>query len=1057
MIFVHFQPRLISARLLFLATMSVLSMSTAIAATYYVNAATGSDTWSGTKADPVSSPVADGPWLSLAKVSATALQPGDSVLLRCGQTWYESLKLTSSGTAANSINIGTYPGACSTAPLIDGAVAIPADNWTLYSGQIYRARLPVSLTGDGTFDAGITGWYNWSPSNDSVLSQGTNCAANSSSCLNFVAGTGPGNSLVVSKEFKLLPMVYQATISIKAPAGSVIRMIVRRTLSPWDSVGLNQSITGTGSWQTYSFPFRGTVALANARLDIEVPAKVAVSLDNVAVEVVVGSPRQLLADGLQMTPARHPNIGFNSVRPQSPYFLNVQDADQTLVNGAYRSTFITTGSDLQLPSGATLLPGMRVRIRTNAWTVDERNIASIAGNRLTLSSPTSFVLKAGWGYLFEGALWMLDSPGEWHYDSTTGYLYAWMPDGSPPGNRVAVSRVDAGIDLAGKSNIVVDGLAMRNIRLGVGMRGSAKVTLRNTTVADTIDQGADVAGSTNSSLTGNSFARTGRDAIFGIDIVTGHMATGLQVVGNRIVDSGVRVSNGQIVSLPVKSFGAILSGNNALVSGNTIINTGYNGILPGSNSRVENNYIENASMVLDDGGAIYLGGTNNNSIVSNNVVFHVPGAVEGKPTNNSRGQGIYIDELGSGVTLSGNTVIDAEYGFHVHNGANNVIQNNKLYGNRRYQLWLEEDSKVIFPSGDVRGNRVSGNTMVPSSVGASVYHRSNFTTADQFSTYDSNIYSTLLSPLVAAEETANGNSYLTLAQWQAAKTAGGLPRNLDALARQAPAVTGAHYRVNGASIVPNGKFALGLAGWVSWNDTAPLGVQTLETCSVGPCLRYSAGATSGLVLSSYFSVVGGTWYRMAFDMKASVDGLPIFVGVQRSGGGSNGYEWLMSGISAINASPTWKRYVVYFQATKTVKAGDPLTLDLGARLDFVGVSPGKSLWLANIEIVPALPAGLPIRTNILMNSSHLTTTADCPDSGADAGAYCSSYVRITDGNPIIFPYTLAPLETQIIYSLGDILIDTDGDGIGDSQDLCPRTAAGAGVDSRGCAIGELAG
>jgi len=40
--------------------------------------------------------------------------------------------------------------------------------------------------------------------------------------------------------------------------------------------------------------------------------------------------------------------------------------------------------------------------------------------------------------------------------------------------------------------------------------------------------------------------------------------------------------------------------------------------------------------------------------------------------------------------------------------------------------------------------------------------------------------------------------------------------------------------------------------------------------------------------------------------------------------------------------------------------------------------------------------------------------------------------------------------SEIIFSRDPTLVDHDGDGIADSQDACPGTAAGAMTNARGC-------
>ena len=67
---------------------------------YYVDAAGGSDSNPGTSEGA--------PWKSVAKVNATGLAPGDSVLFKKGCVWRETLVLGSSGAEDAPITIGAY-------------------------------------------------------------------------------------------------------------------------------------------------------------------------------------------------------------------------------------------------------------------------------------------------------------------------------------------------------------------------------------------------------------------------------------------------------------------------------------------------------------------------------------------------------------------------------------------------------------------------------------------------------------------------------------------------------------------------------------------------------------------------------------------------------------------------------------------------------------------------------------------------------------------------------------------------------------------------------------
>ena len=100
------------------------------AATYYVDAAGGNDGNSGTATTNA--------WRTISKVNSRAFAAGDSILLKCGSVWRETLIVSSSGAAGSPITLGSF-GTCSTAtrPVINGAnlvttwtrAATPANAW----------------------------------------------------------------------------------------------------------------------------------------------------------------------------------------------------------------------------------------------------------------------------------------------------------------------------------------------------------------------------------------------------------------------------------------------------------------------------------------------------------------------------------------------------------------------------------------------------------------------------------------------------------------------------------------------------------------------------------------------------------------------------------------------------------------------------------------------------------------------------------------------------------------------------------------------------------------
>ncbi len=69
----------------------------------------------------------------------------------------------------------------------------------------------------------------------------------------------------------------------------------------------------------------------------------------------------------------------------------------------------------------------------------------------------------GWGtkYFVENTPYLLDTPGEWWYDTSTGHLYLWAPaPGDPASQAIEISRRDHGFKLRNRSHITLDGLTI---------------------------------------------------------------------------------------------------------------------------------------------------------------------------------------------------------------------------------------------------------------------------------------------------------------------------------------------------------------------------------------------------------------------------------------------------------------------------------------------------------------------------------------------------------------------------------------------------------------------
>lgn len=1030
----------------------VLTVSApALSKIFYVDSLNGNDAWSGESASPGAN---DGPWQSLSRISVASLVPGDSVLLKCGGVWYETLTLKASGTAENPITVGSYPYACTDKPVISGSTPIPAHNWVQDSGNIYKVSSTIDLITFGTFEKGLGKWSSWSPQNNADIGLVSSCPQANSTCMSFTGGSE--KSLLISNIFALQAKhSYTASFILKAPMGVSVIAILRRNAAPWEIMGLIKSLPGKGVWETHTLPFTATASLENARLEFVVPAGVNIGVDDVKISSTQTDVLGVFAHGKAMNVAHHPNRGHDPLKPDSLFFAVAENADRVnLPNGAIGSSHLTAGADLAALAHPAIIPGTGIRIRTNPWTIADRKIASVSGSRLTFDSPTTDPVEKDWGYFLYGQRWMLDEPGEWHYDAATKTLSVWMADNTVPGNRISVGQRAMGIEASTLSHIRIDNLSIQNVGTGVRMFKANNIVLRNLNVFDTLGLGIDAVLSTDSGVEDSKIFRTAGDAIF-----TDGRSTRFHASDNLIVESSIQFTNGILTGLPGPAKAAIGAGRSADIRGNRIYGAGYIGIRPHDNSLVSGNHVENACLVLDDCGAIYTNGQHNNSIIVNNTVKHVHGGLSGKPAHlASQAQGIYLDDLTSGVTVSGNTIVDADNGIQLHNAANNRIENNTAYDNRKHQIWLQERTQTLDTEGDVYGNTIVGNRLFSTLAKNTAIGQTTALQKDnthRFASFDNNLYFTLLSPTIASETWPSGGAIYTLPAWKAAVTYTNSHRNLDPAASEinTASIGYATFSTMGTNILPTGNIILGKTGWTAWNQTAPYGQMVLEACTPAiKCLRYTAGASVGLLSSPNFSVQKDQWYKVSFDLKTGTNGQSVFIMTRRGGGGSNGYEILMNAPLTYIGSTTWQRYSFTFKAIKTVNANDPVTLDLGARVDFGRIDPGQNITVTNLEIVPVSAIETTFRSHILLNPTDAILTQDCPD-GINASS-CNDYVRFTDSQIVTWPYDLPPHASEIIYTRDSRLTDADGDSIPDYQDSCSGTGASKAVNARGCALGQ---
>ncbi len=756
-------------------------------------------------------------------------------------------------------------------------------------------------------------------------------------------------------------------------------------------------------------------------------------------------PDQLFATSGTFLEAHHPNSTNTSSNEWTGWAKLPSNGNVVTTKDGTGSQRVTLGPELNLPAGGVLQAGMQAHFRSHSWTIDEADVASASGTTLVFAAPTGYPLESTIGYYLSGLAWMVDSPGEWHYDRNTAQLTAWMPDSFAPSTPVYAATLAAGVDLSARQYVTINGLTVRRAGTGVVMRDSLGVEIKNNRIEDITHRGIDAANSRNARFLANTIARTGLDAIAGF--VPGNpVAIAMTVQDNMITESGVLMKGDRVIGPPRRSLAAVHGVPNSIITGNTVINSGYIGIRLMGSSRVENNVVLRSCLVLDDCGGIYIWNDRDSQIL-NNVVAGGRGPIAGKHEREpfSAAQGVYLDEAATNIVVKGNMTYDNDHGVLLHVSSNNQIFDNTLYANRRSQMWLQASRARFIATGDMANNHIRNNFFGAFGDAGALTLDNEFGPTSGLARIEGN----LAAPTHANPVRLISNVNRQTLNWREWSAQFNLPTDPGQPPSGGAESMSTWYTIAGSNLVPNAGYANAAAGWGTWNATTPFATMTDIACAKGRCLRVTAGASSTLITSPNFSVRKDQWLRLSVDI-FKADNEPLTLTLRRGGGGSNGYERLTAEVLTLNAPSGWSRHRFMVQATDTVNFRDPRTGDMGARLDVEGIAARREVIVGGFEAVPIQTSVEASASALLVNAGGSSQVMACPLPAAQQAA-CAGMRRVADRSVVSWPIQMAPRSSLLLFGQDPALTDSDGDGIADRQDSCPGTARLAAVNARGCA------
>lgn len=382
---------------------------------------------------------------------------------------------------------------------------------------------------------------------------------------------------------------------------------------------------------------------------------------------VNGIVKNLFSNGKQMTLARYPNSGFLSVDN------HLSDPKKGF-----------TDNELKQPSG--YWNGSIARIRTINWAYEYSEIENFKNSTIVLKTPPYYPVQSGWGYYLDNNLNELDTFSEWYFsknENDNGTLYFYPPDISDINTmNIEGSIYDYGIFSSKEiRNIIILDLEVRNQSVtGINFFNNvSEVRIENCTFNGQFQTGVSfVKQAENISINNCRFYNVnGR----GLSLLN---------VNNSSISRNIFLNSGMIPGYgttgdPFVMSAAFVFGNSNQISGNYIDGVGHDAInCLGTGNIVEKNVIKNCLQLLNDGGGIKCyGDYSKNSVWKNNFIFGVKGNYENTIGGGSVALGIYLDEFANNMSILNNTITGSGFsGIGVHNGFNNLIQNNICYNNR---------------------------------------------------------------------------------------------------------------------------------------------------------------------------------------------------------------------------------------------------------------------------------------------------------------------------------------------------------------------------------------
>ncbi|HEY5368188.1 MAG TPA: right-handed parallel beta-helix repeat-containing protein [Hanamia sp.] len=428
-----------------------------------------------------------------------------------------------------------------------------------------------------------------------------------------------------------------------------------------------------------------------------------------------------------------------------------------------------------LLNSSTDWTGADVVIRISQWAFHRELITRQSGRTLDFTGDAGG-LESGWGFFIQNDIRTLDQQGEWYYNPSTKKISMYST-GMP--TDVQVSTVDTLFNFSSKSPRVkyanIDNINFTGANTnGLFISGHLVFSVTNCNVSYSGFEGLMLYGGgiLGGTIVNSTFYGNGSSGIF----ATGDVRD-LIVTNNYVNVSGVISAYKQN---DYSSGGLNLNAPGSLIQYNIVDSCAYCGInFRGSGIHVKNNFFNHSAMVRGDAAGIYTGfAGETGKMIDSNIVINSMGNPRGSGSNDYFAFGIYIDDLGTDISVAANTIVNCRTGgIYLHNSNHLKVRGNTIFncGSLAGEI-MWANGGVSFDASrseaeSLHDNVFTNNTIfaiTPSQYALNYYAASGSSgEVSHFGNIDSNYYVKINSPSTLIKSQQTGlNGTVTLSSWQ---------------------------------------------------------------------------------------------------------------------------------------------------------------------------------------------------------------------------------------------------------------------------------------------------